>query len=268
MMRSRRFPLVAVLIVVALGGVIGYMTYIDVDVPSRAWAQVVASMKQLGQTVTSLGGIRVAQPQPDHAAQAPTIASQKPMLVNASNQLPEGYAPHELVRMKSYCDPSVVAIKGDNIEGEKEAVDALMVMLRAAIADGLGDWQISAGYRSLADQQQVWDSYVSQYQQQGLSEEKAKQATAGYVATPGASEHHTGLAFDITVPGQSFSLTEQSKWIAEHCWEYGFILRYTEEKQAITGINAEPWHVRYVGLPHATTMRDQNLCLEEYVGAV
>ena len=53
--------------------------------------------------------------------------------------------------------------------------------------------------------------------------------------------------------------------MAEHCWEYGFILRYTEEKEAITGFIAEAWHFRYVGVEHSLIMRDENLCLEEYI---
>ncbi|MED9958493.1 MAG: M15 family metallopeptidase, partial [Christensenellales bacterium] len=162
----------------------------------------------------------------------------------------------------------VVYIKGSEIEGNREAVDKLMEMLRAAIADGLGDWQISAGYRSVAYQQQLWDNRVYEYRQQGLSASEAQSATARYVAVPGSSEHHTGLAFDVTVPGESFPLTEQSKWLAEHCWDYGFIIRYTEEKEDITGISAEPWHVRYVGQPHARIMRDENWCLEEYIASL
>ena len=63
----------------------------------------------------------------------------------------------------------------------------------------------------------------------------------------------------------SFKGTKQSNWISQHCWEYGFILRYTEEKEAITGFSAESWHFRYVGEEHSLKMRDENLCLEEYI---
>lgn len=188
-----------------------------------------------------------------------------PLLVNEASPIPDDFAPRNLVRMREYCDSSVVTIKGSEIEGEKEAVDALMAMLRAAIDGGVKNWQISAGYRSVSYQKTLWDNKVYEYRQQGLSGADAQKATAKYVAVPGASEHHTGLAFDITVPGQSFPLTEQSKWLATNCWEFGFILRYTEEKQGITGINAEPWHIRYVGQPHARIMRDNDWCLEEYI---
>ena len=86
------------------------------------------------------------------------------------------------------------------------------------------------------------------------------------MADPGTSEHHTGLAFDLAITGEaSFGATKQSVWLAQHCWEYGFIIRYPSDKTAITRISYEPWHVRYVGTEHALIMRDENLCLEEYI---
>ena len=94
----------------------------------------------------------------------------------------------------------------------------------------------------------------------------AVSATRQTVADPGTSEHHTGLAFDITVPGTIFKGTPEQKWLHKHCWEYGFVIRYQEDKEKITGYLAEVWHVRYVGLPHSIDMRNRNLCLEEYVG--
>ena len=88
-----------------------------------------------------------------------------------------------------------------------------------------------------------------------------------FVAVPGASEHHTGLAFDLNAnnPDVAFVDTAQYVWLNKHCWEYGFIMRYTDDKQDITGILGEEWHVRYVGKEHSIRMRDSNMCLEEYV---
>ena len=63
----------------------------------------------------------------------------------------------------------------------------------------------------------------------------------------------------------TFASTKQSAWLNEHCWEYGFIIRYTKEKEKITGFEAEPWHIRYVGVEHAMYMKEHDLCLEEYV---
>lgn len=167
--------------------------------------------------------------------------------------------------MREYCDPGVVKIKGSGIEGERVAVDALMEMLRAARADGVDNWQVSAGWRSIGYQQQLLDNKAAEYRANGFSSSKARSAALKTVAEPGTSEHHTGLAFDITVPGVSFKGTRQSDWISEHCWDFGFILRYAEDKEAVTGFVAEAWHFRYVGIEHALIMRDENLCLEEYL---
>ena len=191
--------------------------------------------------------------------------SDMPLLVNADHLLDEDYEPDDLVNMTEYCDSSVVKIKANGIDGQRVAVDALMEMLRAAEADGISNWQVSAGYRSISYQQKLLDNKIYEYRQQGKSASAARSAALKLVALPRASEHHTGLAFDITVPGKSFKGTTQCTWLAEHCWEYGFIIRYTEEKESITGITAEPWHIRYVGVSHAIIMRDEDLCLEEYV---
>ena len=80
------------------------------------------------------------------------------------------------------------------------------------------------------------------------------------VAVPGTSEHHLGLAVDLL--GE-----EALVWLNEHCWEYGFIVRYAADKQHITGIADEPWHFRYVGVEVAMELKDSGLCLEEYLGA-
>lgn len=205
-----------------------------------------------------------ATPEPDNTTPGLT-ANGMPILVNREHHLPDDYQTVELVNMTDYCDKSVVKIKASGIEGERVAVDALMEMFRAAIAEGIGDWQVSAGWRSVSYQQKLFDNQVYDYMQQGFSRKNAESATSKTVADPGSSEHHLGLAFDITVPGKTFKFTEQADWIAEHCWEYGFILRYTEEKESITGFIAEPWHFRYVGTEHALIMRDENLCLEEYL---
>lgn len=204
-------------------------------------------------------------PQATSAAVPGETADGMPLLVNKTHPLPDGYETVHLVNMTDYCDSSIVKIKAKGIEGEQVAVDALMVMLRAAHEDGITVWQVSAGYRSVSYQQQLFDEKVASFVSGGMSREKAKSAASKTVADPGTSEHHTGLAFDITVPGVSFKGTDQAAWVAEHCWDYGFILRYQEEKESITGFVAEPWHFRYVGAEHSLTMRDKNLCLEEYV---
>ena len=100
-----------------------------------------------------------------------------------------------------------------------------------------------------------------------MSKKKARSTALKTVAEPGFSEHHLGTCFDITVPSVSFKGTKQHKWLLEHCWEYGFILRYPPDKTKITGFAPEAWHYRYVGAEHAMKMHELNLCLEEYLEA-
>ena len=141
-----------------------------------------------------------------------------------------------------------------------------MVLLRAAIDDGHKGWQVNAGHRSIQYQQELFDSKVYAYRQEGMSGTQARAKTRQTVADPGSSEHHTGLAFDVAITGESsFGATKQSVWLKENCWEYGFIIRYPADKTAITGISYEPWHIRYVGTEHSIIMRNENLCLEEYI---
>ncbi len=134
------------------------------------------------------------------------------------------------------------------------------------LTEGQFLWQVGDGYRSIQTQQRVWEDTYQKYRTvNGLSKETAEEATRRRVATPGASEHHTGLAVDLTVPGESFLKTPQSAWFRENCWDYGFIIRYTEEKERLTGTSAKPWRIRYVGLPYSLLMKEKGLCLEEYM---
>lgn len=87
-------------------------------------------------------------------------------------------------------------------------------------------------------------------------------------ALPNTSEHETGMALDIYTPqyaGSAFIKTKAGQYVNEHCDEFGFIIRYPINKKSITKIKYEPWHIRYVGLPHSTIMSHNNLCLEEYI---
>ena len=100
--------------------------------------------------------------------------------------------------------------------------------------------------------------------------DKGKAVAMMWVAKPGFSEHHSGLAFDLGLyfdNGTSASFDGKGKyaWIADNCWKYGFIVRYPENKESITKISYEPWHLRYVGVPHAFMMKERALCLEEYI---
>ena len=93
----------------------------------------------------------------------------------------------------------------------------------------------------------------------------------GVVAYPRSSDHQTGLGIDVINKAgigkkftEAFGKTKEGKWLAENCWDYGFIIRYQKDKEEITEIIYEPWHLRYVGVQVAQYMRDNNLCLEEF----
>ena len=189
------------------------------------------------------------------------------LLVNRENKLDKSYMPTDLVSIESVIPSDVVKVKYSGTKANRTAVEALGRMLEDAAAQGIGDWQISSAYRGYADQQKLVDNSVANYQKNNPSWSKDRCLSATYqtVAPAGTSEHQTGLAFDMTVPGVSFTGTKQQKWLHEHCYEYGFVVRFTEDKQAITGFLAESWHIRYVGTQVAQVMTYNNWCLEEYI---
>lgn len=193
------------------------------------------------------------------------LAGELPVLVNADHPLPEDFEPGDLVRVRDVTG-DLMTYADDGIRGVREAAEALAVMIRAAKEDGISPWKLREGYRTISDQQRIFNNYVEKYiTENDLSRSRAVSATRQTVADPGCSEHHTGLAFDLNVEGEFFADTAQYVWLQKHCWEYGFIMRYTDEKQEITGILGEEWHVRYVGKEHSLRMRDLDMCLEEYI---
>lgn len=143
---------------------------------------------------------------------------------------------------------------------DSRAVGALEDFIAAARADGLTVY-LSSAYRDFNTQKYLYENKVAEY-----GENIAKTI----VAPPGTSEHQLGLAADITdkyyqYKNDSLADTELFKWMCAHCAEYGFILRYPENKTDITGVMYEPWHFRYVGVEAATYIMENNLCLEEFL---
>lgn len=189
------------------------------------------------------------------------------LLVNRDNKLDKHFAPTDLVKIESAIPSSVLKVKYKGMQANRTAVEALRRMLEDAIEDGVSNWQVSSAYRTHADQQALVDQSVNKYKKNNpsWSKERCLSATYQTVAPAGTSEHQTGLAFDLTVPGVSFTGTEQQKWLHKHCYEYGFIVRFTEDKQSKTGFLAESWHFRYVGVEAAQVMTFNNWCLEEYI---
>ena len=141
-----------------------------------------------------------------------------------------------------------------------EAATALEEMFAAAENDGVLLYAVS-GYRSAARQEVLFNNYASR---DGVC------AAATYSSRPGHSDHQTGLTMDISNSGgklnTAFEDTEEGKWLAVHAHEYGFIMRYPKDKDAITGYVYEPWHFRYVGKDYAAQIyeADPNMSFEEF----
>ena len=208
---------------------------------------------------------------PENTEPVDVLAGEVPMLVNADHPVDEYFVPADLVYLKDVLDKKLVTIKYKKTQGVRTAVEALQTMLEAAKEDKITKWQISAAYRSWDDQVKLLNAKISSYRKKNKdwSSSKARRAALKSVAEPGCSEHHLGLAFDINVKGaKTFSSTKQYKWLKENCWDYGFIMRYTKEKEKITGFTAEAWHIRYVGVNHAKYMQEHDLCLEEYIEGI
>lgn len=143
---------------------------------------------------------------------------------------------------------------------QKDCAEALVAMSEAAMQEGMKLYLKSA-YRSYRTQKTM---YYNRLQKNNGKDD-------GWVSKPGASDHQTGLGCDV-VPrswrdksmNSKMASTEECQWMAAHCAEYGFIIRYPEDKEAVTEINYEPWHLRYVGVPAATYIMENGLCLEEF----
>lgn len=181
-------------------------------------------------------------------------------LVNNNVKLPDGW--EDTLETK-------VADSSTGKELATVAADAFINMKNAAAAEGV-DLMLCSGYRSVEYQQSLFDAEKQKWLDKGNSEEEAYNQAKTVVAVPGYSEHNSGLAADIVTPkhqnlDEAFGKTDAAKWLFEHAPEYGFILRYPENKQVITGIIYEPWHYRYVGVENAKAITASGLCLEEYL---
>ena len=139
-------------------------------------------------------------------------------------------------------------------------------MYNAALEDGITLVPVS-GYRSVDRQERNFENKIDKYINQGYGKIEATQMAATIILPPGTSEHNAGLAMDICSLEQDFEDTEEFRWLSENAADYGFILRYPEDKQDITRIIYEPWHWRYVGVEAAKAMKASGQCLEEYLGA-
>ncbi|MBQ8825720.1 MAG: M15 family metallopeptidase [Oscillospiraceae bacterium] len=184
-------------------------------------------------------------------------------LVNNNNPLPDNY--------DSLISTEVVFTNGDrDFSVDSRIAPYLTQMIEDAKADGI-DLAVASAYRSMEYQQYNFDRSVQQrINDRGMTYDEAYADTLKEVALPGVSEHNAGLAVDIlsseyySFDDDGFKNTKAYAWLMEHAAEYGFILRYPEGKEDITGIIYEPWHYRFVGVYYANKVKESGLCLEEY----
>lgn len=160
-----------------------------------------------------------------------------------------------LIANKSYALPNTYDPGGLT----DDTYNAFVQLQQAAAAENLNLWNES-GFRTYEYQNTIYYGYPENERDT-------------YSAKPGHSEHQTGMAIDVNNPRDTFIGTPEAIWLKEHCYEYGFIIRYPEGKQSITGYKYEPWHIRYVGVEMAQKIHDKgeeigdpNITLEEYFG--
>ncbi len=176
-------------------------------------------------------------------------------VVNFYNEYDSSYMP----KLKKVC-----ADYGYNIYMDERVADWYTKMYKAALKDGIKLVPIS-GYRSYATQEKNYKNRIKLWQSRGYGYNEAVKKTAQVILPPGTSEHNLGLAMDICCLDYNFDERKEYKWLEKHAADYGFILRYTEENKSKTGVVAEPWHWRFVGVEDAKAIKKSGLCLEDYV---
>lgn len=196
--------------------------------------------------------------QPEEVSPSTDLSQWNLILVNSSNALPDDFT-------------VATAALANGLEMDERAVQAMNEMIAAAKAENV-ELLVCSAYRTVQRQTQLFEAKMSEFTAQGLSDEAAYAKAATIVAPPGTSEHNTGLAADIVTPeyqvlDEGFAQTSAGLWLAKHAPDYGFILRYPQGKEEVTGIIYEPWHFRYVGVAYAQTITDSGLCLEEWLAS-
>lgn len=169
------------------------------------------------------------------------------LLVNAEHRLSADYVPEGLVNL--YEQRHSFRLASSDIYLTRETYEAMERMFAAAEADDVNGFIVTSGYRDYNRQAEIY-----------------AESEPGKAQEPGASEHQTGLAFDVTAENNGgFETTEQYAWLCAHAHEYGFIQRYPANKADETGISYEPWHYRYVGVEAATRIRETGVTLETFI---
>lgn len=172
------------------------------------------------------------------------------VLCNKYNAVPEDYTPEDLVTI-----PKKYHINdGKEYLIAKRLLEAYELMYQVAKDEGL-DLKIASAYRSYNTQEYLYNKYSTRH---------GKEKADTFSARPGHSEHETGLAIDFSPIRTSFEDTEEFNWLMNNAYQYGFLLRYPNDKENVTGYKYEPWHFRYVGKDIARIVYDEKITYDEY----
>ena len=227
------------------------------------------------------------------------------VLLNAANPMPKDFenkTEYAYLNSRVKVGSTGIFTYSPSLYFNETAFNAFTAMVLEAHEYGIDSIDITSGYRSYSKQQSLFNNNVSKTKKYvcdscehvsitknsykkcelcgsavtevEITYEEAAAQVATYSCAPGTSDHQSGLAVDVvqtTLPSkyksliQEFGTTECGIWLAEHCWEFGFILRFPSDKEEVTGIIYEPWHFRFVGRYHSLMMHELDICLEEYL---
>lgn len=220
----------------------------EINTRNNNVSSFVQSTSSETSSVVPTGGSIISNSTPDTSSQTSSSTS-------SPSTITPYYINGILIVNKTYAIPPNFASKADD-----EALGAYNKMKEDMAKEGM-NIVIASGFRPNSNQTTIYNKYVKA---------NGKAVADTFSARPGHSEHETGLSFDI---GRSdglyriearFATTDEAKWLAVNSYKYGFILRYPEGKENITGYMYEPWHFRYIGVDNATLIFNSKLCIEEY----
>ncbi len=186
------------------------------------------------------------------------------LLINRENALPKGYVPKNMATINK----SKMSVASNDLKLLPVPLEALYQLNAAAKKDNAMGLFVHQAYRSESFQNTLFQRRLEKFKKTEKTYEEAFEKTQQMVAYPGKSEHQAGLALDVySTKGPSaetFFGTNDQKWLEKNCYKFGYVVRYPDGKTNITKIIYEPWHIRYVGIPLATYLYNNKLCLEEF----
>jgi D-alanyl-D-alanine carboxypeptidase len=238
---------------------------ISMDNNTGCYAEVKVTVTDPNGTVSGAGETATTANSAVSGTEASGVSQTSTTVASAEatqlSETPNGFE-IEVVDGKTYVDDILIANKSYTLPSDYDpgldptAESQFYALSAAAAQEGLNIW-LASGYRSYNYQYEIYNTYVSQY---------GKDTADTFSSRPGYSDHQTGLAIDVNSIDDSFGDTAESDWLAAHAHEYGFIIRYPEGKESVTGYKYEPWHIRYIGVEKATAVYNSGLSLEEYLG--